>query len=364
MQLKAQDRRGVRKVRVKGSRHDADPGRSIWNRGGAATPTASRSAREVDAAAREFGFFQIVGHRLPRARIDAMVAASSEFFALPTDVKQQCTPSDPSINRGYAARGTEALSYSIGRRRASGSVRGVQPRRRRASTTAIRSTPPNRHGAFAPNIWPDAAARASHRARRLLRVGARRGLDADRGVRRCPRSARWLVRAVSSTARPRRCGRSATNVAPAKTIRCPASNAWGRTPTTASSPCCTPSRWPVCRSSRPDGDWIDVIPADDALVINLGDLTAQWTNDQWRSTVHRVVPPPDGGAARRCAAARRSSSTATGTRVIECLPTCTSADDPPRYPPVTAGHHLIAKLMGPRLLRASDAVDTSGDRGR
>jgi hypothetical protein len=50
--------------------------------------------------------------------------------------------------------------------------------------------------------------------------------------------------------------------------------------------------------------------------------------------------------------------------VIECLPTCTSTADPPRYPPVTAGEHLTAKLMGPRLLRVSDAVDTSGDRGR
>src|SRR5258706_9359230 len=70
---------------------------------------------EVDDAARQFGFFQIVGHRLPGERIDAMVAASSRFFALPSDVKQRSTPNDPSINRGYAARGTEALSYSLGR---------------------------------------------------------------------------------------------------------------------------------------------------------------------------------------------------------------------------------------------------------
>ena len=113
----------------------------------------------------------------------------------------------------------------------------------------------------------------------------------------------------------------------------------------------------------PDGEWIDVIPADDALVVNLGDLTAQWTNDHWRSTVHRVVPPTvvAGPAVRRSAAFFLDGN---WDAVVECLPTCTSADDPPRYAPVTAGQHLMAKLMGPRLLRASDAVDTSGDRGR
>ena len=71
--------------------------------------------REVDVAARQFGFFQIVGHRLPQQHIDAMLDASTRFFAQPIEVKQRCTPLDPSINRGYAASGTEALSYSIGR---------------------------------------------------------------------------------------------------------------------------------------------------------------------------------------------------------------------------------------------------------
>ena len=286
-----------------------------------------------------------------------------EFFALPSDVKQRSTPSDPSINRGYAARGTEALSYSIGRDAPPDLFEAYNI----GEDNVDYSDPfyaAEQRGAFAPNIWPDEAPELRPALVDYFSSARQTGVDPDRGVRRRSWAARRMVRAVrrplddDDASHPlrasRRRGRSA----------CPVSSAWERTPTTASSPCSSPRPWPACRSSRPDGEWIDVIPADDALVINLGDLTAQWTNDQWRSTVHRVVPPPTtvgGPAVRRSAAFFLDGN---WDARIECLPTCTSADNPPRYAPVTAGQHLVAKLMGPRLLRASDAVDTSGDRGR
>ena len=100
-----------------------------------------------------------------------------------------------------------------------------------------------------------------------------------------------------------------------------------------------------------DGTFRDVVPEPGALLVNLGDLTARWTNDRWRSTLHRVVPPAlgDRGAARRRSAALFLDGNYDA--VIRCLPTCVSATAPARYPPVTAGEHLFQKVMGPRSLR-------------
>jgi len=39
----------------------------------------------------------------------------------------------------------------------------------------------------------------------------------------------------------------------------------------------------------PDGQWVAARPLDGTLVVNVGDLLARWTDDEYRSTPHRVV---------------------------------------------------------------------------
>ncbi len=92
-----------------------------------------------------------------------------------------------------------------------------------------------------------------------------------------------------------------------------------------------------------DGTWCDVAPVPGTFIVNLGDLMAQWTNDRWVSTLHRVVNPP---AARRAGSRRASIAffhQPNHDALIECLPTCRQPDDPPRYAPTTSGAHLLAK---------------------
>ena len=96
-----------------------------------------------------------------------------------------------------------------------------------------------------------------------------------------------------------------------------------------------------------DGQWHPVRPADGALLVNLGDAIARWTNDEWISTLHRVAAPRINGALvpRRSAAYFHHGNV---DALIECLPSCVSAENPARYAPVTVGQHLAAKLAGSR----------------
>ena len=87
----------------------------------------------------------------------------------------------------------------------------------------------------------------------------------------------------------------------------------------------------------PEGRWEDVPAVEGSFVINIGDLMAAWTNDRWVSTLHRVVAA-DGAWGERISVAFFHQPTYDAR--IECIPTCTSPDDPPRYEPTTSGEWL------------------------
>lgn len=88
------------------------------------------------------------------------------------------------------------------------------------------------------------------------------------------------------------------------------------------------------------GEWLDVPVVPGAFVINIGDLLARWTNDRWVSTVHRVVSTGAGGERFSLPFFHQPNFDA----VIECIPTCATADNLPRYEPVVSGPYLLSKF--------------------
>jgi isopenicillin N synthase-like dioxygenase len=82
------------------------------------------------------------------------------------------------------------------------------------------------------------------------------------------------------------------------------------------------------------GEWIDVPPVPGTFVVNVGDTLQMWTNDVYVSTLHR--------AANTYGKARISAVFFTEPQEdthITCLPSCQSADNPPRYEPIVAGDY-------------------------
>jgi isopenicillin N synthase-like dioxygenase len=69
---------------------------------------------------------------------------------------------------------------------------------------------------------------------------------------------------------------------------------------------------------------------------------AAWTNDRWVSTFHRVLAPTEPTADRVSIAFFHQPAY---DAEIDCIPTCTSVDDPPRHEPTTSGEWILSMLQ-------------------
>ena len=76
-----------------------------------------------------------------------------------------------------------------------------------------------------------------------------------------------------------------------------------------------------------DGVWFWPELPDNAIILNIGQFLERWTNERFRATPHRVLPPRNND--------RYSFACFVNTSLdseVECLPTCTGPDNPPKYP--------------------------------
>ena len=305
--------------------------------GGAAERMAV--ARAVDSACRRIGFLIVGGHGVPRPVIDDVIAATWAFFDLDDAEKRRWISPKGDFRRGYLPVGGNALAYTLG---------GESPPDLIEAFTFGRFDLPqspyytvHRETWFEPNIWPArppgfrghlcAYYRAMERlAAALMRIFAL-ALDmpeeffADKIDRHITA---MRLNHYAEAERPPLPGQ----------LRAGAHTDYGSLTILLATAAAGGLQ---VRSG--DGAWCDVEPLPDTFVVNLGDLMAQWTNDRWVSTLHRVVnPPPD-----RRAGSRRASIAffhqPNHDAVVECLPTCRAPGDAPRHAPTTSGAHLLAK---------------------
>lgn len=91
------------------------------------------------------------------------------------------------------------------------------------------------------------------------------------------------------------------------------------------------------------GEWLDVIPENEEIVINVGDMLQRLTNNYLKSTTHRVVNPPreEWHTSRLSIPFFFHPRPNTSLNVLSC---CITKDNPCQYEPTTAIEYLYQRL--------------------
>jgi isopenicillin N synthase-like dioxygenase len=311
----------------------------------AAGDVASRAsvARSVDEANRTVGFLQVVGHGIPDGTIAGLTEAIDSIFSLPLEEKMALCAL-PKANRGYCASQSSSLSRTIGIEQTYGGNDYFEAYN--VGTTAEDfpgldlPTPP-----YASNLWPSIDGwrdrvnayrlEAARVARTLVAIYAD-ALDLppgffdpfiDHPVE--------MLRMVNY------------DLAPGSPPPVRGQRGMGEHTDFGIVTVLWADRVPGLQVLGADGVWHDVLPEPGALLVNLGDMMARWTNDRWLSTLHRVIPPViDGTIARRRSAAFFQDG--NHDALIETLPVCLSADGTSHYEPIDVATHLARKVAGGR----------------
>ncbi len=92
-----------------------------------------------------------------------------------------------------------------------------------------------------------------------------------------------------------------------------------------------------------ENEWKDVVPEEEEIVINVGDMLQRLTNNYLKSTTHRVVNPPRSEWHLPRLSIPFFLHPVSGMD-LTCLPQTVSAENPLHYAPITAGEYLDERL--------------------
>lgn len=284
-------------------------------------------AAAIGEACRTIGFFYVRHHGVAPALIDALYAMSRRFFALPLADKQALSITRSMNNRGYSAIGTESLDPSklADAKEAFNLGREPEP-----GETVDPSAPSQGR-----NLWPELpgfreTASAYYTAMRRLCERIHEAIAVD--LQLPPDYFAPYVDRPLATLRLLRY--------PPHPGRFDGSR-YGAGAHTDYGNLTVLSQDEVggLEVRTRDGRWIAAPPLPGCFVCNIGDCLMRWSNDVYVSTPHRVV---NAGGRERYSIAFFFDPNPDAR--VACLPSCSSAARPARYPPITAAEHLRERL--------------------
>ncbi|HEX2826007.1 MAG TPA: 2-oxoglutarate and iron-dependent oxygenase domain-containing protein [Burkholderiales bacterium] len=278
-------------------------------------------AAQVRHACENVGFFYLAGHGVPQDIIDGAFDASREFHAIPADDKLRLKLNENNI--GY-------LPVNQSMQRASTVHKAVRPNYnesffishdRGADHRDVLAGLPLR----GRNQWPE-----GHEAMRAAMLCYFKAMEALG-----ERMLRVLARALDMPPEHFTPFFEDEAHAQLRFLHYPPQESqddeqFGQAPHTDNSfiTILAREKVPGLAVRLTNGEWLAPPLIPGTFLVNLGNMMKRWSNDRFLSTPHGVLN--DSGIDRYSIAFFYSPNPAS---TIECLPSCTSADDPPHYPP-------------------------------
>lgn len=279
-------------------------------------------ARELRAACVDKGFFYIKGHGVPPALTEAMVAQSRAFFALPMEQKLALNFANSSCRHGYEPLRAQTLEPDAPPDLKEGFLTGEDLA---ADHPTVLNDPLN----VGPNQWPPQL--PSLKEVMLSYLTEMKGLS------------KTLMRGLALSLDLEETYFDDFCRDPILTLRLLHYPPQPANPEPNEKGCGAHTDWGGITillqddagglQVQEDGEWVSAPPVPGTFNVNIGDLFARWTNNVYRSTLHRVV-----NISGRDRYSVPFFLDGRSDHLVSCIPSCAGAAR--HFPDTTVRGHL------------------------
>ncbi|SJX64836.1 related to gibberellin 20-oxidase [Sporisorium reilianum f. sp. reilianum] len=246
----------------------------------------ARTSQQLTQAFKSSGFAYLSNHGISAKQIDATFAKSAEFFKLPFDKKDELAWKDPRANRGYVAEGRERVTQAT-------SAEEIAALREQAPDYKESLEIGNDHDPVWKNEWPHerdaprfkhtmlAFQKSAHELHMKIMssIAIGLGLDARFFNDKCDEQWHTLRLLHYPSVKTDR-------------LKVEGSARAGEHSDYGSITLLFQDSVGGLEAKNPHtGVYHAADPIPGTIVVNVGDLLARWSNDQLRSTLHRVKAP-------------------------------------------------------------------------